>query len=96
MRRRMKQKKYRILMVVGIAVMVLMPFAPCRADWEWDDWEGSSPSPPSDDGYGFDWLSGLAFGWTYQIITYVLGDDDMSSDSMRVVVEESSGNVAAQ
>ena len=49
-----------------------------------------------DDDFGPDWLSGLAFEWTYQFITYVLGDDDKSSDSMRVVVEDSSGNVAAQ
>ncbi len=49
-----------------------------------------------DGGFGPDWLSGLAFGWTYQFITYVIGDDNISSDSMRVVVEESSGNVAAQ
>ena len=49
-----------------------------------------------DDGYNPDWLSGLAFGWTYQFITYVLGDEDTSSDSMRVVEEESGGHVAAQ
>ena len=35
MTRRMKQKKYGILMFVGIAVMVLVPFAPCRADWSY-------------------------------------------------------------
>ncbi len=49
-----------------------------------------------DGGFGPDWLSSLAVEWTYQFITYVLGDDDEFSDSMRVVVEESSGNVAAQ
>ena len=61
----MKQKKYGILMFVGIAVMVLMPFAPCRADWEWYDWEGSSPSPLSgnDDGEG----DGYTWEWSYEI-----------------------------
>ena len=50
----------------------------------------------ADGGFGPDWLSGLAFGWTYQFITYVTGDEDKSSDSMREVVEESGGDVVAQ
>ena len=48
MKRRMKQKKYGILMFVGIAVMVIMPFAPCRADWSYLGSEGSSGLPDSD------------------------------------------------
>lgn len=42
MKRRMKQKKYGILMFVGIAAMVLMQFAPCRAGWEHEDSDVSS------------------------------------------------------
>lgn len=44
-------------------------------------------------GYSLDWLSGLAFQWTSQVITYVLGNDAWSPDPKRVVVDKSSGNV---
>ena len=48
------------------------------------------------DDLGPDWLSGLAFQLSYEIITYFFGDVNDSSDQKRAVVEESSGNVTAQ
>ena len=47
-------------------------------------------------GFGPDWLSGLAFQLSYEIITYFFGGDNETSDLRRAVVEESSGNVTAQ
>ena len=97
-----------LLLLIACVCFISTPVLSGGDPWDVD---GDGPSDGSDGdidpltdeevdqidvGYGPDWLSGLAFGWAYQIITYVLGDDDMSSDSMRVVVEESSGNVAAQ
>ena len=44
----------------------------------------------------YDWLSGLAFQISYEIITYIFGNEDKTSEGTRVEVQESSGNVAAQ
>ena len=46
-------------------------------------------------GFGPDWLSGLSFQVSYQIIKYFLGDDE-TSGKQRDVVEVGSGNVTAQ
>lgn len=49
MKRRMKQKKYGILIVVGIVMMVLVPFAPCRAGWSYiDSYYSTGPTSGSD------------------------------------------------
>ncbi|MDH3891390.1 MAG: hypothetical protein OEV49_09930 [candidate division Zixibacteria bacterium] len=48
------------------------------------------------DGFGPDWLSGFAFQLSYEIVTYIFGGENETSDEKRVVVEESSGNVTAQ
>ncbi len=61
-----------------------------------DDPFTDEESDQIDGGYNPDWLSGLVFGWTYQFITYVIGDEDTSSDSMREVEEVSSGSAAAR
>ena len=48
------------------------------------------------DDFGPDWLSGLAFQLSYDIITYLIGGDNEASEKKRAVVDESSGNVTAQ
>ncbi len=45
-------------------------------------------------GFGSDWLTGITYRISYQIITYFLGLEEKSG-KVRVVVEESSGNVTA-
>jgi hypothetical protein len=49
-----------------------------------------------DNGFGPYWLTGLASGVSYEIISLILGASDQSTDPKRVVVEESSGNATAQ
>ena len=44
----------------------------------------------------YDWLSGLVFQISYEIITYIFGDNDKTSDGARVEIDESCGNVTAQ
>lgn len=66
MKRRMKQKKYGILMFVGIAVMVLMPFTPCRANWVYITHDGSCTLPYSDEDEGED----PDWEWSYSISNY--------------------------
>lgn len=46
--------------------------------------------------FGPDWLSGLAFQFSHEIIKYFFGGDNDASNQKRDVVEESSGNVTAQ
>jgi hypothetical protein len=46
--------------------------------------------------YDYDWLSGLVFHISYEVITYILGDDNKSSEGTRVEIAESCGNVTAQ
>jgi hypothetical protein len=48
------------------------------------------------DDFGPDWLSGLAFQFSHEIIKYFFGGDNETPSKKRVVVEESSGNVTAQ
>ncbi len=67
----MKQKKYAILMFVGIAVMVLMPFEPCRADWEYLYSDGDCTQPYSDEDSGED----PDWEWSYEISNYGYNGD---------------------
>lgn len=46
--------------------------------------------------FGPDWLSGLAFQFSHEIIKYFFGGNNDASGKKREVVEESSGNVTAQ
>ena len=64
-RAKMKPKNYVILMVAAIAAMVLVQFAPCRANWVYLGSDGSSGLPDSDsdseDGYEYEW------SWSYSV-----------------------------
>ncbi len=51
----MERRNYVILMIVGIVAMVLMPVAPCRAEWIY---LGSDVSSGPNQGYDFDTDSG--------------------------------------
>lgn len=77
MKRRMKQKKYGILMVVGIIAVVLMPFAPCRA--EWIHIYSDVASGPTE-GYNPDSDSGPGWSWEYEE-GFLITDIDTYADS---------------